>query len=79
MYPWINSKGDIAIIIKVNIQLAENAITKADKIVDIFWTIKDRESPTSLLTVEASVDNLAPIAPLKKAKAFIFASNNIVS
>ena len=36
--------------------------------VAMFWTTKAKASPTSPLTVAASVDNLAPIAPLKYRK-----------
>ena len=42
------------------------AIIKPAATVTIFWTIIVRVSPTRVLTIEASTDNLAPIAPLKK-------------
>lgn len=55
---------------KANIQLAENAMISPAVMVATFWTTKAKASPTSPLTVAASVDNLAPIAPLKYGKKF---------
>ena len=66
--PWNRKRGDIATIASASIQLAVNAIISAAVTVAIFWIIKAKESPTRLLTVEASVDNLAPTAPLQKWK-----------
>ena len=55
---------------KANIQLAVNAMISPAVMVAMFWTTKANASPTSPLTVAASVDNLAPIAPLKHRKEF---------
>jgi len=50
---------------KARIQLAVNDITRPAAIVDKFCTMRANVSPTRLFTVEASVDNLAPTAPLE--------------
>lgn len=47
-----------------NIQLAVNAMTNPAMIVAMFCTIRAKLSPTRFLTVDASVDSLAPMAPL---------------
>ena len=62
--------GDTARTINANIQLAVNAMISAATTVAIFWTNSDKASPTRLFTVEASEDNLAPIAPLYKYEIF---------
>lgn len=75
----MNIIGEITRTIKANIQLATNAITKPAVTFVILSTIKAKASPTRLFTVEASVDNRAPIAPLDKMNdetIFIFGSSN---
>ena len=55
------------------------AIIKPVATVIIFWTIVVRVSPTRVLTIEASTDNLAPIVPLKKiAQTCLGSSKNCV-
>ena len=61
----MRTMGNKARIIKARIQLAVKAITRPAMIVDMFCTMRAKVSPTRLLTVEASVDNLAPTAPLE--------------
>lgn len=43
-------------------------MTSPAAIVAKFWIIRPKASPTTLRTAEASVDNLAPTAPLTIAK-----------
>lgn len=57
-------------------QLAVNDMTSPAITVAMFWTTWAKASPTRLLTVEASVDNLAPTAPLKRNKKFHFGCPN---
>lgn len=61
----MSNKGDTARTTKDKIQLAENAITRPAAIVAMFCTIRAKVSPTRVLTVEASVDNLELTAPLQ--------------
>lgn len=63
--------GDTARTMNANIQLAMNAMTNAAMTVAIFWTNSASASPTRIFTVEASEDNLAPIAPLYKSEIFM--------
>lgn len=57
--------GETARTTRASIQFAVKAIIKPAVTVAMFCTINANASPTKLLTVVASVDNLAPIAPLK--------------
>lgn len=48
-------------------QLAVKAMMIPAANVAKFWTANPKASPTRLLTVDASLDSLAPIAPLHKS------------
>lgn len=64
-YPSELSKGTRPSIMSAKIQFAVNAMIRAAIIVVVFWTIRTSASPTRLLTLEASVNNLALTAPLR--------------
>jgi hypothetical protein len=60
------------VIISASFQLATIAIVKANMIVDIVWILNNKVSPTSRLTIRASVDSLAPIDPLKQNSILLY-------
>lgn len=68
MIPCKTRRGNIASIIRARIQLAIRAITIPVATVEMFWTIVANASPAKFRIVEASLDSLAPIAPLYSIK-----------
>lgn len=66
-YPSAIVNDGTAKVIKASFQ-AVKAMTSPAAIVAMFWIIRPKASPTTLRTAEASVDNLAPTAPLTIAK-----------
>lgn len=56
-------------MMSASFQLAVKAMMIPAAKVDKFWTANPKASPTRLLTVDASLDNRAPIAPLQKSNS----------
>lgn len=71
--PGAHIKGNTTRIINDRIQLAVKAIARPPNAVAMFCTISASASPTTVLTVEASIDNLAHNAPLHSIKLHVLA------